>query len=103
MFSNASFKINQENIASIIVSSVIPDKSPVFTPTNNDSIIKKNHQEIINVKSNSKIVINLDSSSNSKDMINIVKKAMDLNANYVNSYQMNVNNPLQKSSIIINQ
>ena len=100
MFSNTSFKINQENINNYMVSSKNPEKSPVFSPTNSDISIKNIQQDLKNLNSNNLFPIIVDSSLNSIEPINLAIKSIDLNANYINAYKINVNNPLQRISII---
>ena len=97
MFSNTSFKINQENVNNRIISKKVPEKSPVLSPSNKNNNDNFSDNNIDLVKSN------LNVSISQMEMVNTVKKAMELNSNYINAFKISIKdkNPLLKSSKFI--
>ena len=97
MFSNTSFKINQENVNNRIISKKVPEKSPVLSPSNKNNNDNLSDNNIDLVKSN------LNVSISQMEMVNTVKKAMELNSNYINAFKISIKdkNPLLKSSKFI--
>ena len=97
MFSNTSFKINQENVNNRIISKKVPEKSPVLSPSNKNNNDNLSDNNIDLVKSN------LNVSITQMEMVNTVKKAMELNSNYINAFKISIKdkNPLLKSSKFI--
>ena len=101
MFFNESgyfeFKINQENVNNRIISKKVPEKSPVLSPSNKNNNDNLSDNNIDLVKSN------LNVSITQMEMVNTVKKAMELNSNYINAFKISIKdkNPLLKSSKFI--
>ena len=93
MFSNASFRINQENVNNHMISNKVPEKSPTFSPINK-SIISFSENKINIAKSN------LDASLTQMEIVNTVKKAIELNTSNIKSHTKNnkENNSFLKSS-----
>lgn len=94
MFSSNSFNINQEIINTHLVLNKVPESTPIFTPK-----LEEEKPSVYNISLSKS---GLDSSLSNLDILNTVKKAMELNINYVNSYKLgiNLNQPKIKSSTI---
>lgn len=94
MFSSNSFNMNQEIINTHLVLRKAPDNTPIFSQQFEEDKPSENN---INLSKSGR-----DSSVTNLDILNTVKKAIELNVNYANAYKLgfNLNQPKVKSSTI---